>query len=226
MNSPTVEASHLGKVFGPKRVLQDLSFDVAPGDVVGVLGKNGAGKTTLLRMVAGVMTPDAGEVRLGASLKMGYFAQQSLDVLDPDLTIIEQLQKDFPHDGLGVLRTLAGAFQFSGDEVDKKVRALSGGEKSRLAMARMLYDPPNFLVLDEPTNHLDLATKEMLVEALKDFEGTMLFVSHDRMFLRGLGSRVLELGGESGTGHDPLVYPGSYVEYVEKTGHEAPGTHS
>jgi ATPase subunit of ABC transporter with duplicated ATPase domains len=140
---------------------------------------------------------------------MGYFAQQSLDVLDPDLTIIEQLQQDFPQDGMGSLRTLAGAFQFSGDDVDKKIRALSGGEKSRLAMARMLYNPPNFLVLDEPTNHLDLATKEMLVEALKDFEGTMIFVSHDRMFLRGLGSRVLELGGESGTGS--RVYPGSYI---------------
>jgi ATPase subunit of ABC transporter with duplicated ATPase domains len=216
----------LHKAFGSRVVYDGLDLTVRRGERWAVMGKNGAGKTTLLRMVAGVMTPDAGEVRLGASLKMGYFAQQSLDVLDPDLTIIEQLQKDFPHDGLGVLRTLAGAFQFSGDEVDKKVRALSGGEKSRLAMARMLYDPPNFLVLDEPTNHLDLATKEMLVEALKDFEGTMLFVSHDRMFLRGLGSRVLELGGESGTGHDPLVYPGSYVEYVQKTGHEAPGTHS
>jgi ATPase subunit of ABC transporter with duplicated ATPase domains len=165
-------------------------------------------------------------VRLGASLFMGYFAQQSLDVLDPELTIIDQLQKDFPQDGLGSLRTLAGAFQFSGDDVDKKIRSLSGGEKSRLAMARMLYNPPNFLVLDEPTNHLDLATKEMLVDALQSFEGTMIFVSHDRMFLRGLGSRVLELGGESGTDKQPLVFPGSYVEYVARAGHEAPGTHS
>ena len=154
---------------------------------------------------------------------MGYFAQQSLDVLDADSTIIEQLQRDFPQDGLGSLRTLAGAFQFSGDDVDKKIRALSGGEKSRLAMARMLYNPPNFLVLDEPTNHLDLATKEMLVEALKDFEGTMIFVSHDRMFLRGLGSKVLELGGESGKDREPRIYPGSYVEYVQAMGHEAPG---
>ena len=118
------------------------------------------------------------------------------------------MQKDFPQDGIGSLRTLAGAFQFSGDDIDKKIRSLSGGEKSRLAMARMLYNPPNFLVLDEPTNHLDLATKEMLVDALKDFEGTMIFVSHDRTFLRGLGSRVLELGGESGTDRKPLVYPG------------------
>jgi len=215
----------LHKAFGQRVIYDGLDLTIRRGERWAVMGKNGAGKTTLLKMIAGVLAPDSGEVRLGASLRMGYFAQQSLDVLDPDLTVIEQLQKDFPQDGLGVLRTLAGAFQFSGDDVDKKIRALSGGEKSRLAMARMLYDPPNFLVLDEPTNHLDLATKEMLVEALSAFEGTMVFVSHDRMFLRGLGSRVLELGGESGTSHDPLVYPGSYVEYVQKTGHEAPGTH-
>jgi len=165
-------------------------------------------------------------VRLGASLHMGYFAQQSLELLNSDLTVIEQLQQDFPQDGIGALRNLAGAFQFSGEDTDKKIRALSGGEKSRLAIARMLHNPPNFLVLDEPTNHLDLATKEMLVEALKDFEGTMIFVSHDRMFLRGLGSRVLELGGESGTDRTPTVYPGSYVEYVQKLGHEAPGIYS
>ena len=108
-----------------------------------------------------------------------------------------------------MLRNLAGAFQFSGDDVDKKIRALSGGEKTRLVMARMLLNPPNFLVLDEPTNHLDLATKEMLIEALADFDGTMIFVSHDRAFLRGLSNRVLELGGESGTEAQPHLYPGS-----------------
>jgi ATPase subunit of ABC transporter with duplicated ATPase domains len=213
----------LHKAYGPRVIYAGFNLTVRRGERWAVMGRNGAGKTTLLKMIAGAAAPDAGNVRLGASLTMGYFAQQSLDVLDPDLTVIEQLQKDFPQDGLGQLRTLAGAFQFSGDDVDKKVRALSGGEKSRLAMARMLYDPPNFLVLDEPTNHLDLATKEMLVEALSQFEGTMIFVSHDRTFLRGLGSRVLELGGESGTDRNPLVYPGSYVEYVQKLGHEAPG---
>ncbi|HJX83155.1 MAG TPA: ABC-F family ATP-binding cassette domain-containing protein [Candidatus Angelobacter sp.] len=216
----------LHKSYGPRVIYDGFSLTIRRGERWAVMGRNGAGKTTLLKMIAGATQPDSGSVRLGASLNMGYFAQQSLDVLDPDLTIIEQLQQDFPQDGLGALRTLAGAFQFSGEDVDKKIRALSGGEKSRLAIARMLYNPPNFLVLDEPTNHLDLATKEMLVEALKDFEGTMIFVSHDRMFLRGLGSRVLELGGESGTDRDPLVYPGSYVEYVQKLGHEAPGIYS
>ena len=214
------------KAYGPRTIYQGLNLTIRRGERWAVMGRNGAGKTTLLKMIAGASEPDSGSIRLGASLNMGYFAQQSLDVLNADLTVIEQLQQDFPQDGLGALRTLAGAFQFSGDDVDKKIRALSGGEKSRLAMARMLYHPPNFLVLDEPTNHLDLATKEMLVEALKDFEGTMIFVSHDRVFLRGLGSRVLELGGENGTDRSPHVYPGSYVEYVQKTGHEAPGIHT
>jgi ATPase subunit of ABC transporter with duplicated ATPase domains len=216
----------LYKSYGSRVIYQGFNLTIRRGERWAVMGRNGAGKTTLLKMIAGASEPDRGSVTLGASLSMGYFAQQSLDVLDPDLTIIEQLEKDFPQDGMGSLRTLAGAFQFSGDDVDKKIRALSGGEKSRLAMARMLYNPPNFLVLDEPTNHLDLATKEMLVEALKEFEGTMIFVSHDRTFLRGLGSRVLELGGESGRDRSPLVYPGSYVEYVQKTGHEAPGVYA
>jgi ATPase subunit of ABC transporter with duplicated ATPase domains len=217
---------NLAKRYGSRVIYDGFSMILRRGERWAVMGKNGAGKSTLLKMIAGAITPDGGNVRLGASLRMGYFAQQSLDVLDPDLTIIEQLQNDFPQDGLGSLRTLAGAFQFSGDDTDKRIRSLSGGEKSRLAMARMLYDPPNFLVLDEPTNHLDLATKEMLVDALKDFEGTMIFVSHDRTFLRGLGSRVLELGGESGTDRTPLLYPGSYIEYVTNSGHEAPGTHA
>jgi ATPase subunit of ABC transporter with duplicated ATPase domains len=171
-------------------------------------------------MVAGSLEPDSGNVRLGASLKVGYFAQQAFDLLDPNLTVWEQIQKDFPLESIGTLRSLLGAFHFSGDDVEKKVRSLSGGERSRLVLARMLLDPPNFLILDEPTNHLDLATKEMLVDALKDFDGTMLFVSHDRTFLRGLSNRVLELDGE------PRVYGGSYVEYVEASGHEAPGVHT
>jgi ATPase subunit of ABC transporter with duplicated ATPase domains len=216
----------LHKSYGSRVIYDGFSLTIRRGERWAVMGRNGAGKTTLLKMIAGASAPDGGSVRLGASLTMGYFAQQSLDVLDPDRTIMEQLQYDFPQDGIGSLRTLAGAFQFSGDDVDKPIRALSGGEKSRLAIARMLYNPPNFLVLDEPTNHLDLATKEMLVDGLKDFEGTMVFVSHDRMFLRGLGSRVLELGGESGTERTPRVYPGSYVEYVQKMGHEAPGIYS
>jgi len=216
----------LRKAYGPRVIYDGFGMMIRRGERWAVMGRNGAGKSTLLKMIAGVTEPDSGSVRLGASLNMGYFAQQSLDVLDPDLTIIGQLERDFPHDGAGSLRTLAGAFQFSGDEIDKKIRSLSGGEKSRLAMARMLYNPPNFLVLDEPTNHLDMATREMLIDSLKNFEGTMIFVSHDRTFLRGLGTRVLELGGESGKDRAPRVYPGSYIEYVQALGHEAPGIHS
>lgn len=217
---------NIRKSYGPRVIYDGFSMHIRRGERWAVMGRNGAGKSTLLKMIAGASEPDSGSVRLGASLNMGYFSQQSLDVLNPDLTVIEQLQYDFPKDGIGSLRSLAGAFQFSGDDVDKKIRSLSGGEKSRLVIARMLFNPPNFLVLDEPTNHLDLATKEMLVGALKQFEGTMIFVSHDRMFLRGLGSRVLELGGETGTEREPRVYPGSYVEYVQALGHEAPGIYS
>jgi ATPase subunit of ABC transporter with duplicated ATPase domains len=214
------------KRYGTRVVHDGLTLTIRRGERWAVMGRNGAGKSTLLKMIAGAVPPDAGTVALGASLKMGYFAQQALDLLDPDLTVEEQLQEDFPHESIGVLRNLAGAFQFSGDEIDKKIRSLSGGEKTRLVIARMLLNPPNVLVLDEPTNHLDLATKDMLLASLGTFEGTMIFVSHDRAFLRGLSNRVLELGGESGTDTQPFVYPGSYVEYVARTGHEAPGVHA
>jgi ATPase subunit of ABC transporter with duplicated ATPase domains len=219
----SLEAIH--KTYGKRVIYDGMNLNIRRGERWCVMGKNGAGKSTLLKIISGAVEPDAGNVKLGASLKMGYFAQQALDLLHPDLTIEEQLRRDFPEESIGSLRSLAGAFQFSGQDIDKKIRALSGGEKTRLVMARMLMYPPNFLVLDEPTNHLDLATKEMLIEALKDFEGTMLFVSHDRNFLRGLSNRVLELGGESGKETQPHVYPGSYDEYVVHTGHEAPGVH-
>ncbi len=215
----------VSKAYGQRVIYDGLKLTIQRGERWAVMGRNGAGKTTLLRMIAGALTPDSGTVTIGASVRMGYFAQQALDLLDPDLTVFEQMQEDFPLESIGLLRNILGAFQFSGDDVDKKIRALSGGEKSRLVMARMLLDPPNFLVLDEPTNHLDLATKDMLVKSLSTFDGTMIFVSHDRTFLRGLSNRVLELGGESGTDPQPHAYPGSYVEYVARTGHEAPGVH-
>jgi ATPase subunit of ABC transporter with duplicated ATPase domains len=216
----------LSKAYGRRVIHEGLGLTIRRGERWSVMGRNGAGKTTLLKMIAGALAPDRGSVRIGASVKLGYFAQQSTELLEPDLTIWEQFQKEFPLEPIGVLRNLLGAFQFSGEDVEKRIRSLSGGEKTRLVMARMLLDPPNFLVLDEPTNHLDLATKEMLVKSLAGFDGTMIFVSHDRMFLRGLSNRVLELGGESGTDALPHVYPGSYIEYVERTGHEAPGVHS
>jgi ATPase subunit of ABC transporter with duplicated ATPase domains len=213
------------KRYGDRAIYDGFDLTIRRGERWCVMGRNGAGKTTLLKMVAGSLTPDAGTVRLGASLQMGYFAQQSLDLLDPGRTLFEQMQHDFPLETQGTLRALLGAFQFSGDDVDKPVRALSGGEKSRLVIARMLLNPPNFLVLDEPTNHLDLETKEMLVAALANFEGTMLFVSHDRTFLRGLSNRVLELHPDDGD-RRPKIYLGGYAEYVVATGQEAPGVHA
>jgi ATPase subunit of ABC transporter with duplicated ATPase domains len=215
----------VSKAYGRRVVHEGLDLTIRRGERWCVMGRNGSGKSTLLKMVAGALPPDAGEVKLGASLKLGYFAQQALDILEPSLTVWEQMERDFPHESTGVLRNLLGAFQFSGDDVDKSIRALSGGEKTRLVLARMLLDPPNFLVLDEPTNHLDLATKDMLIDSLSSFEGTMLFVSHDRSFLRALSNRVIELGGESGTERTPHLYPGTYVEYVRRTGREAPGVH-
>ncbi len=213
------------KRYGDRTIYDGFNLTIRRGERWCVMGRNGAGKTTLLKMVSGALTPDSGTVRLGASLQMGYFAQQSLDLLDPDATLFEQMQNDFPLETQGTLRSLLGAFQFSGDDVDKPIRALSGGEKSRLVIARMLLNPPNFLVLDEPTNHLDLETKDMLVTALADFEGTMLFVSHDRTFLRGLSNRVLELHPDDGD-HRPKIFLGGYAEYVAATGLEAPGVHT
>ncbi len=154
-------------------------------------------------------------------MKLGYFAQHAMDLPDGESTVFETLDAAFPHAGQGSLRSLAGAFGFSGDEIEKRCRVLSGGENARLLMALMLYDPPNFLVLDEPTNHLDIATKEMLIGALTPFEGTMLFVSHDRHFLAALSNWVLELTPEG-----IHQYGGGYTEYVARTGHEAPGLHA
>ncbi|MDC0748066.1 ABC-F family ATP-binding cassette domain-containing protein [Polyangium mundeleinium] len=206
------------KRYGSRTVYDGLDFLVRRRERWCVMGVNGAGKSTLLKMIAGDLSPDAGGASLGASVKLGYFAQHAMDVLDPELTVVGTLIHSFPDASLGTLRTLAGCFGFSGDDVDKPVRVLSGGEKARLVLARMLYDPPNFLVLDEPTNHLDIATKEMLVEALSNFEGTMLFVSHDRHFLAQLSNRVLELTPEG-----VHKYGGGYLEYVATSGHEAPG---
>ncbi len=211
----------VSKGYGDKRIYDELDFQVRRRERWCVMGVNGAGKSTLLKLVAGASEPDRGSVALGASVKMGYFAQHAMDLLDGDRTVFQSLEDAFPQAGQGSLRTLAGCFGFSGDDVEKKCRVLSGGEKARLVMAKMLFDPPNFLVLDEPTNHLDLLTKEMLIAALSQYEGAMLFVSHDRHFLAALSNRVLELTPEG-----IHQYSGGYSEYVARTGHEAPGLHA
>jgi ATPase subunit of ABC transporter with duplicated ATPase domains len=209
------------KGYGSRSIYQGLDFFVRRRERWCVMGINGAGKSTLLKLVTGFTEPDDGSVALGGSVKMGYFAQHAMDLLDGERTVFQSLEDAFPQAGQGSLRALAGCFGFSGDEIEKKCRVLSGGEKARLVMALMLYDPPNFLVLDEPTNHLDMATKEMLITALAQFEGTMLFVSHDRHFLAALSNRVLELTPEG-----IHQYGGGYTEYVARTGHEAPGLRS
>lgn len=208
----------VAKAYGSRSIYDGLDFSIRRLDRWCVMGVNGAGKSTLLKLIAGTTEPDGGTVTVGGSVKMGYFAQHAMDLLDGERTVFEQLEYTFPQASIGSLRSLAGCFGFSGDDVEKKCRVLSGGEKARLVMAIMLYDPPNFLVLDEPTNHLDMATKEMLIEALSKYEGTMLFVSHDRHFLAALSNRVLEL-----TPDGVHAYGGGYTEYVARTGYEAPG---
>jgi ATPase subunit of ABC transporter with duplicated ATPase domains len=206
------------KAYGAHVIYSKFDFLIRRRERWCVMGVNGAGKSTLLRMIAGESTPDSGDVTLGGSVKLGYFAQHAMEILNPDDSVLGTLEAAFPKATLGSLKTLLGAFGFSGDDVDKPCRVLSGGEKARVVLARMLFDPPNFLVLDEPTNHLDLDTKEMLVRALADFEGTLIFVSHDRRFLAELSNRVLELGPSGAR-----LYGGGYTEYVTTTGHEAPG---
>jgi ATPase subunit of ABC transporter with duplicated ATPase domains len=216
-----IALKNVHKRYGSRRIYEGLDFMVRRKERWWIMGVNGAGKSTLLKLVAGAAEPDEGTVAIGGSVKMGYFAQHAMDLLDGERTVFQSLEDSFPQASQGSLRSLAGCFGFSGDDVEKKCRVLSGGEKARLVMAKMLYDPPNLLVLDEPTNHLDMATKEMLIAALADYEGTMLFVSHDRHFLAALSNRVLELTPEG-----VHQYGGGYTEYVARTGHEAPGLHS
>ncbi|NKL40390.1 ATP-binding cassette domain-containing protein [Rhizobium leguminosarum bv. viciae] len=216
-----VNLKNVHKKYGRRSIYEGLDFVVRRRERWCIMGINGAGKSTLLKLVTGSTAPDQGSVALGASVKMGYFAQHAMDILDGERTVFQMLEDQFPQAGQGPLRALAGCFGFSGDDVEKRCRVLSGGEKARLVMAIMLFDPPNLLVLDEPTNHLDLDTKEMLIKALSQYEGTMLFVSHDRHFLAALSNRVLELTPEG-----VHQYGGGYTEYVARTGHEAPGLRS
>ncbi len=213
-----VSLKNVHKGYGSRTIYEGLDFQVRRRERWCVMGVNGAGKSTLLKLVTGSTDPDDGIVQIGGSVKLGYFAQHAMELIDGENTVFEELEEAFPQAGQGALRTLAGCFGFSGDDVEKRCRVLSGGEKARLVMAKMLFDPPNFLVLDEPTNHLDIATKEMLIAALSEYEGTMLFVSHDRHFLAALSNRVLEL-----TPDGIHTYGGGYTEYVARTGQEAPG---
>jgi ATPase subunit of ABC transporter with duplicated ATPase domains len=213
-----IKIDSLAKAYGDRVVHKGLTMTIARGERWAVMGENGAGKSTLLKMIAGALKPDAGSATIGASVTMGYYAQHVMEGLTADHTILEELQEHAPLANQGTLRGLAGAFGFHDDDVFKPCRVLSGGEKARLALAKLLYDAPNLLVLDEPTNHLDIVTKRALVKALTDYTGTLVFVSHDRQFLRALANRVLELSHAG-----PRIYGGTYDEYVSSTGREAPG---
>ncbi len=200
-------------VAGGHPVFSGLSGIISRGDRVALAGVNGAGKSTLLKVITGETDATGGSVTVGASVKLGYFSQYSSDTLDPDRTIFEEVSERIPLAPVGTIKGILGAFQFSGDDDEKKIHVLSGGEKSRVMLACMLAVPVNFLVLDEPTNHLDIRSREVLLESLAAFEGTIIIVSHDRYFLRHLATRVFEID------HGKLnVYEGDYKYYLEKTG--------
>ncbi len=196
---------------GSKLVFENVNALVKRLDRVAVIGVNGAGKSTLLKIIAGHAQSTEGKANIGASIQIGYFSQNSMDVLDPEATVIDELQSHFPQAGLGFLRGLLGAFKFSGDDVLKKIKILSGGEKSRVVLATILGSPVNFLILDEPTNHLDIGSRQVLLDSLKRFPGTVMMVSHDRHFLKEVTTRVFEV-------HQNRIqtFDETYTEYLER----------
>jgi ATP-binding cassette subfamily F protein 3 len=204
-----LELRNVSKAYGPTRVFDRASLHVERGDRLALIGPNGAGKSTLMRMLSGVEPPDDGTRTEGHQVVMQYFAQDEATRLDPTLTVYQTLAGDAPIHMVPHIRNILGGFLFSGDDVDKPVRVLSGGERTRLAVARMLLRPSNTLLLDEPTNHLDLDSKDVLLEALEDFGGTLVFVSHDRYFVDKLATKVVEIGGGQA-----IVYPGNYEEFL------------
>ena len=204
-----LDLSHVRKAYGDKVVLDDVSLHIERGDRVALVGPNGAGKSTLMRLIAGVEAPDRGTREEGHQIVMQYFAQDEATTLDPAATVYETLAEGSPMHMVPAIRNVLGGFLFSGDDVYKKAGVLSGGERTRLAVARMLLRPSNMLVLDEPTNHLDLDSKDVLLDALMDYGGTLLFVSHDRYFVERLATKVVEVGGGKAR-----LYPGTYAEFL------------
>src|SRR5262249_28110000 len=204
-----LELKHARKAYGPLVVFGDVNLHIERGDRIALVGPNGAGKSTLMRMLSGEESPDLGERVEGHNLVMQYFAQDEATRMDPSPTVYETLASGSPLNMVPMIRNILGGFLFSGDDVNKRVRVLSGGERTRLAVARMLLRPSNTLLLDEPTNHLDLDSKEVLLDALMDFGGTLIFVSHDRYFFERLATKILEVGSMTA-----LPYPGTYQEFL------------
>ena len=214
-----MELKHARKAYGELVVFDDISLHIERGDRLALVGPNGVGKSTLMRMLSGEEAPDAGERAEGHHVVMQYFAQDEASRLLPGLTVYETLASGSPDQMVPAIRNILGGFLFSGDDVHKRVRVLSGGERTRLAVARMLLRPSNTLLLDEPTNHLDLDSKEVLLDALVDYGGTLIFVSHDRYFVERLATKIIEIG--HGTA---LVYPGTYTEFLWHKDHPAIGS--
>ena len=213
------EITGLAKSYGPKEVFRDVSFMIERGDRIALVGVNGAGKSTLIKLLAGREMPTAGEYKLGHNVQADYFAQDQYKELDPDSRILDDLGKISPQSRETELRNLLGCFLFSGDDVFKRIGVLSGGERNRYALLRMLLHPANFLLLDEPTNHLDMRAKDVLLEALSKYTGTVVFVSHDRYFIDKLATRIFEVGGVK-----VEIFPGNYEDYVwRKTGGQGSG---
>ncbi len=204
-----LELKHVKKAYGATRVFGDVNLHIERGDRIALIGPNGVGKSTLMRMLSGVETPDGGTRTDGHNVVTQYFAQDEAAKLDPTLTVYQTLAGDSPLHMVPHIRTILGGFLFSGDDIEKPVRVLSGGERTRLAVARMLLRPANTLLLDEPTNHLDLDSKDVLLEALEDFGGTLIFVSHDRYFVDKLATKVIDIGRG-----DAVVYPGTYEQFL------------
>ncbi|MBU4119915.1 MAG: ATP-binding cassette domain-containing protein, partial [Proteobacteria bacterium] len=201
---------------GERPVFSGISGVIQRGEKVAVVGVNGAGKSTFLKVLAGQTEPSSGNATIGANVSFGYFSQHAMDVLIPERTVFDTVQDALPQANIGTVRNLCAAFLFQGDTVDKQIKLLSGGEKSRVVLATMLAKPLNFLILDEPTNHLDIQSREILLGALQKFNGTVVLVSHDRHFLRSLVNRVMEVDhGEMRS------YGGDYEYYLRKSGHQA-----
>ncbi|HTM15978.1 MAG TPA: ABC-F family ATP-binding cassette domain-containing protein [Terracidiphilus sp.] len=206
-----VEAEGLGKSYGQKRVFGNARFGIERGDRVALVGVNGAGKSTLIKLLTGVEQPTEGTIKLGHNVVSEYFAQDQYKVLDPDARMLDDINRAAVKVPESELRSLLGCFLFSGDDVFKRLGVLSGGERNRFALARILVSPSNFLLLDEPTNHLDMRAKDVLLEAIAAFSGTVVFVSHDRYFIDRLATRVIEV--ENGV---ITSYPGNYEDYLRK----------
>ncbi|HUU41507.1 MAG TPA: ATP-binding cassette domain-containing protein, partial [Desulfatiglandales bacterium] len=203
-----VTITGLSKSFGEKALYSNLDLAVLKGERIAIIGPNGAGKTTLLRMIAGEMELDRGEITLGHNVFMSYFAQHHHDMLNPENTVLEEVSRVAPDETIGFIRSVCGAFLFSGDEVDKPINVLSGGEKARVSLAKLLVKPGNLMLMDEPTNHLDLMSSEVLIDALAEYKGTLIFVSHNQSFVNRLATKIWDIREQ-----EIEEYPGNLNEY-------------